>query len=44
MLGDAPADLATFRWPIGVLPSLAGAAQLAGAGRGWIVRPTTSCS
>ena len=36
--GPAPADLASFRWPTGVLPSLAGAAQLAGAGPGWTVR------
>ncbi len=37
MLGDAPADLPTFRWPVGVLPSLPGAAAFAGAGPGWVV-------
>lgn len=36
--GAAPADLATFRWPTGVLPSLAGAPLLAAAGPGWTVR------
>jgi hypothetical protein len=41
MLGEAPAELATFRWPVGVLPALpgAGAGAFAGAGRGWLVRP-----
>jgi hypothetical protein len=39
MLGDAPADLPTFRWPVGVLPSLAGASAFAGAAPGWLVRP-----
>ena len=38
-VGAAPADLATFRWPTGVLPSIAGAAQLGSAGPGWTVRP-----
>ncbi len=37
MLGDAAADVATFQWPTGVLPSLATpAAVYAGAGPGWI--------
>ncbi|NVB81280.1 MAG: hypothetical protein HOV81_22985 [Kofleriaceae bacterium] len=39
MLGDAPPDLPTFRWPTGVLPSLEGAPALAAARPGWIVRP-----
>jgi hypothetical protein len=39
MLGDAPADLPTFRWPVGVLPSLSGASAFAGAAPGWLVRP-----
>lgn len=38
MLGEAPANLPSFRWPVGVLPSLAGAAAHAGAGPGWIER------
>jgi hypothetical protein len=38
MLGEAPADVPTFRWPVGVLPSLAGAAAFAGAAPGWLVR------
>lgn len=38
MLGEAPPNLPSFRWPVGVLPSLAGAAAHAGAGRGWIER------
>jgi hypothetical protein len=38
MLGDAPPDLPAFRWPVGVLPSLLGAAVHAGAGPGWLVR------
>lgn len=39
MLGDA-ADTATFRWPTGVLPSLAApAAAYVGAGSGWIKHP-----
>jgi hypothetical protein len=38
-LGDAPADLPAFRWPVGVLPSLPGAKAFAGAARGWIERP-----
>lgn len=37
MLGDAPA-LPTFRWPTGVLPTLAGAPALVGARRGWVMR------
>jgi hypothetical protein len=39
MLGEAPPELPTFRWPVGVLPALPGAAAFAGAGRGWLVRP-----
>lgn len=39
MLGDAPLDVPAFRWPVGVLPALPGAAACAGAGTGWIVRP-----
>lgn len=39
MLGDAPPDVPAFRWPVGVLPALPGAAACAGAGTGWIVRP-----
>ena len=39
-LGDAPADLSTFRWPVGVLPALPGAKAHAGAARGWIERPS----
>jgi hypothetical protein len=38
MLGEAPLDVPTFRWPVGVLPSLAGAAAHAGAAPGWLVR------
>lgn len=38
-LGDAPEGISTFRWPVGVLPSLAGARAVTGAGAGWIVRP-----
>lgn len=39
VLGDAPSELPTFRWPVGVLPALGGASAFAGAGPGWIVRP-----
>jgi hypothetical protein len=39
MLGDAPPNVSTFRWPTGVLPSLEGASAVTGAGRGWVVRP-----
>jgi hypothetical protein len=47
-LGDAPAELSTFRWPVGVLPSLPDAeserseraSAMAGAGAGWLVRPS----
>jgi hypothetical protein len=38
-LGDAPDGLSTFKWPVGVLPSLPGARAVASAGAGWIVRP-----
>ena len=37
-IGDAP-PLPVFRWPHGVLPTLAGAPALAGARRGWVIRP-----
>jgi hypothetical protein len=36
-LGDAP-ELAAFRWPLGVVPSFAGAAGLGGAAPGWCER------
>lgn len=36
MLGEAPAELPTFRWPVGVLPALPDAAGHAGARRGWV--------
>src|SRR5215510_9344857 len=39
MLGEAPPNLPTFRWPVGVLPALDGAAAFAGAAPGWVVRP-----
>ena len=39
MLGDVPADVPAFRWPTGVLPSLAGASSCAGVAPGWIVHP-----
>jgi hypothetical protein len=39
MLGDAPANLPAFRWPMGVLPSLAQISAFAGAAPGWVVRP-----
>ena len=39
MLGDAPADIPTFRWPVGVLPALPSASAFAGAARGWVYRP-----
>ncbi|HEY5928126.1 MAG TPA: hypothetical protein VIV11_40845 [Kofleriaceae bacterium] len=38
MLGEAPPNLPTFRWPTGVLPALTAASAFAGAGRGWLVR------
>jgi len=37
-LGPAP-EVPVFRWPVGVLPALRGAAAFAGADRGWLVRP-----
>ena len=37
-LGAAPVS-AMFRWPVGVLPSIAAADKLAAARPGWIVRP-----
>jgi len=37
MLGEAP-PLPTFRWPTGVLPSLAGAATFEGVQPGWVKR------
>ncbi len=39
MLGDAPDTVATFRWPTGVLPSLASPPVYAGAAPGWVTRP-----
>ena len=39
MLGEAAANMPTFRWPTGVLPSLPNASAFAGAQRGWLVRP-----
>jgi hypothetical protein len=37
---DAPTEqLATFRWPSGVLPALSAAASFAGARAGWITHP-----
>jgi hypothetical protein len=41
-LGPAPPDIPVFRWPVGVLPTLSGAAAASGARRGWIVRPDPS--
>jgi hypothetical protein len=38
MLGDAAADIPTFRWPTGVLPALAAASSFAGAAPGWVLR------
>jgi hypothetical protein len=35
----AASDVPVFRWPVGVLPQLSRAAPVAGARRGWIVRP-----
>ena len=35
----AASDVPVFRWPIGVLPQLSRAAAVAGARRGWLVRP-----
>jgi hypothetical protein len=35
-IGEAPPSLSTFRWPVGVLPSLAATGAYAGAGRGWV--------
>lgn len=38
-LGDAPADMSTFRWPAGVIPSLAAPpAAYAAAAPGWTTR------
>jgi hypothetical protein len=39
MLGEAPPNLSTFRWPVGVLPSLAGGNAFAGAAPGWVAHP-----
>jgi len=38
-LGAAPANTPTFRWPTGVLPSLATLDTYAGAAAGWVTRP-----
>lgn len=38
-LGEAPPELSTFHWPVGVLPALSAGAAFTGAGRGWLVRP-----
>lgn len=38
MLGEAPPELPTFRWPVGVLPALSGAGTFAGATPGWVKR------
>ncbi|HEY0479769.1 MAG TPA: hypothetical protein VGD37_19750 [Kofleriaceae bacterium] len=35
----AASDVPVFRWPVGVLPQLSRAAAVAGARRGWLVRP-----
>jgi hypothetical protein len=35
-IGEAPLALSTFRWPVGVLPSLAATGAYAGAARGWV--------
>src|SRR5258706_10852598 len=40
-LPDAAPPAAPLHWPVGVLPSLAGAEKVAGARRGWVVRPRT---
>src|SRR4051794_40245652 len=39
MLGEAPPEMPAFHWPVGVLPSLAGAKAVLGASAGWAVRP-----
>lgn len=41
-LGAAPAEAATFRWPVGVLPSLSAVTAFSGARRGWVERPDPS--
>lgn len=41
MLGDAATDIATFKWPTGVLPSLASGSTYAGAAAGWMQHPDT---
>jgi hypothetical protein len=38
-LGVAPAEMSTFRWPTGVLPSLASPEEYAGAAPGWVMHP-----
>jgi hypothetical protein len=38
-LGEAPEGLSTFKWPVGVLPSLPGARAVAAAAPGWVIRP-----
>jgi hypothetical protein len=38
-LSDAPPSGSDFQWPVGVLPSFAGAEKLAAARRGWVTRP-----
>ena len=35
-IGEAPLALSTFRWPVGVLPSLAATGAYVGAARGWV--------
>jgi len=41
-LGPASPEVPAFRWPVGVLPTLSGAAAASGARRGWIMRPDRS--
>jgi hypothetical protein len=36
---DEPPPVPAFRWPVGVLPSFAGAGAVGGARRGWVTRP-----
>jgi len=38
-LEDPTPPAAELHWPVGVLPSFAGAEKVAGARRGWVVRP-----
>lgn len=38
-LGAAPPDVPVFHWPVGALPVLSRASAVAGAQRGWIIRP-----